>query len=54
MSIVAIALGADSKPPFQPLSSFCFFIYGRVSLAMEGKSVMPMDKTFLDNGGYLQ
>ncbi len=32
-------------------SIFCLFIYGRVSLAMEGKSVVPMEITFLDNGG---
>ncbi len=32
-------------------SIFCLFIYGRVSLAMEGKSVMPMEITFMDNGG---
>jgi hypothetical protein len=24
------------------------FIYGRASLAMEGKSVMPMEITFMD------
>jgi hypothetical protein len=27
------------------------FIYGRASLDMEGKSVMPMEITFMDNGG---
>jgi len=27
------------------------FIYGRASLAMEGKSVVPMEITFMDNGG---
>ncbi len=32
-------------------SIFCLFIYGRASLAMEGKSVMPMEITFIDNGG---
>ncbi len=31
-------------------SIFCLFIYGRASLAMEGKSVMPMKITFMDNG----
>ncbi len=29
-------------------SSFCLFIYGRASLVMEGKSVVPMEITFLD------
>jgi hypothetical protein len=29
-------------------SSFCLFIYGRASLAMEGKSVVPMKITFMD------
>jgi hypothetical protein len=33
------------------LSIFCLFIYGRASLAMEGKSVVPMEITFMDNGG---
>ncbi len=32
-------------------SIFCLFIYGRASLAVEGKSVMPMEITFMDNGG---
>jgi hypothetical protein len=32
-------------------SIFCLFIYGRASLAMEGKSVVPMEITFMDNGG---
>ncbi len=32
-------------------SIFCLFIYGRASLAMEGKSVVPMEITLLDNGG---
>jgi hypothetical protein len=32
-------------------SIFCLFIHGRASLAMEGKSVMPMEITFMDNGG---
>ncbi len=32
-------------------SIFCLLIYGRASLAMEGKSVMPMEITFMDNGG---
>ncbi len=32
-------------------SIFCLFIYGRVSLTMEGKSVVPMEITFIDNGG---
>ena len=27
------------------------FIYGSANLAVEGKSVMPMEKTFMDNGG---
>jgi hypothetical protein len=27
------------------------FIYGRASLAMEGKSVVPMEITFMENGG---
>ncbi len=31
--------------------SFCLFIYGRASLVMEGKSVVPMEITFMDNGG---
>ncbi len=30
-------------------STFCLFIYGRASLTMEGKSVMPMEITFMDN-----
>ncbi len=30
------------------VSSFCLFIYGRASLAMEGKSVVPMEITFMD------
>ena len=29
-------------------SSFCLFIYGRASLAIEGKSVVPMEITFMD------
>ncbi len=29
-------------------SSFCVFIYGRASLTMEGKSVMPTEITFMD------
>ncbi len=29
-------------------SSFCLFIYGRASLAMEGESVVPMEITFMD------
>jgi hypothetical protein len=29
-------------------SSFCLFIYGRASLAMEGKSIVPMEITFMD------
>ncbi len=29
-------------------TSFCLFIYGRASLAMEGKSVMPMEITYMD------
>jgi hypothetical protein len=29
-------------------SSFYLFIYGRVSLAMEGKNVVPMEITFMD------
>jgi hypothetical protein len=29
-------------------SSFCLLIFGRVSLAMEGKSVVPMEITFMD------
>ncbi len=29
-------------------SSFCLFIYGRASLAMEGKSVVPMEITYMD------
>ncbi len=29
-------------------SSFCLFIYGRASLALERKSVVPMEKTFMD------
>jgi hypothetical protein len=32
-------------------SIFYLFIYGRASLTMEGKSVMPMEITFMDNGG---
>ncbi len=32
-------------------SIFSLFIYGRASLAMEGKSVVPMEITFMDNGG---
>jgi hypothetical protein len=32
-------------------SILCLFIYGRASLAMEGKSVMPMEITFMNNGG---
>ncbi len=32
-------------------SIFCLFIYDRASLAMEGKSVLPMEITFMDNGG---
>ncbi len=32
-------------------STFCLFIYGRASLAMEGKNVVPMEITFMDNGG---
>ncbi len=32
-------------------SIFCLFSYGRVSHAMEGKSVVPMEITFMDNGG---
>ncbi len=32
-------------------SSFCLFIYGRASLAMEGKSVMPMKMIFMIYGG---
>ncbi len=32
-------------------SIFCLIIYGRASLAMEGKSVTPMEITFMDNGG---
>ncbi len=34
-------------------SSFYLFIYGRVSLAMEGKSVMRMEITYVDYGGYI-
>ncbi len=30
---------------------FCLFIYGRASLPMEGKSVVSMEITFMDNGG---
>ncbi len=29
------------------------FVYGRVILAMEWKSVMPMDEPFLDNRGFI-
>ncbi len=29
-------------------SSFCLFIYGRASLAMEGKSVVPTEITYMD------
>ncbi len=29
-------------------SSFCLFTYGRVSLAMDGKSVMPTEITYMD------
>ncbi len=29
-------------------SSFCLFIYGRASLAMEGKSVVPIEITYMD------
>ncbi len=29
-------------------SSFCLFIYGRSSLAMKGKSVMPTETTYMD------
>ncbi len=29
-------------------SSFCLFIYGRASLALEGKSVMPIEITYMD------
>jgi hypothetical protein len=29
-------------------SKFYFFIYGRAGLAMEGKSVVPMEITFMD------
>ena len=32
-------------------STFCLFIYGRASLAMERKSVVPMEITFMENGG---
>ncbi len=32
-------------------SILCLFIYGRASLAMEGKSVVPMEMTFMDNRG---
>jgi hypothetical protein len=32
-------------------SIFFLLIYGRASLAMEGKSVMLMEITFMDNGG---
>ncbi len=32
-------------------SIFCLFIYGRASLIIEGKSVVPMEITFMDNGG---
>ncbi len=32
-------------------SIFCLFIYGKASLAMEGMSVVPMEITFIDNGG---
>ncbi len=32
-------------------SIFCLFIYGRASLAMEGKSAVPMEIAFMDNGG---
>ncbi len=49
-----------TSDPFSPLhiwvscmwsfsgSIFCLFIYGRASLAMEGKSVVPMEITFMD------
>ena len=30
------------------LRSLCLVIYGRVSLAMEGKSVVPMEITYMD------
>ncbi len=29
-------------------SSFYVFIYGRANLALEGKSVVPMEITFMD------
>jgi hypothetical protein len=29
-------------------SIFCFFIYGRASLAKRGKSVVPMEISFMD------
>ncbi len=32
-------------------SIFCLFIYGRASLTMEGKSVVPMEIIFMDNDG---
>jgi hypothetical protein len=32
-------------------SIICLLIYGRASLAMEGKSVVPMEITFMDYGG---
>ncbi len=32
-------------------SIFCLFIYGRARLAVEGKSVVPMEITLMDNGG---
>ncbi len=30
---------------------FCLFIHGRARLAMEGKSDVPMEITFMENGG---
>ncbi len=35
----------------RPLFLICLFIYGRASLAMKGKSDVPMEITFMDNGG---
>ncbi len=34
-------------------SIFYLFIYGRASLAMKGKSIVPMEITFMDNGWHM-